>query len=262
MLREFNYTGRRKILREDIDLQIIQGADGALSFKAQLKLSEYGFDKLDPVPRVFVEAYRGATATWKRFAFGDARSIQAPEDLSLNEFRVPEGILFRVRITSIEDGRLGKLLAEADAIQPKSANDDDGFVQPLIQHMAADDIGDELWRIHYSNTLPILKINDRIQIGVDQFLMNPIYRAVYASAVMRQVLQRILLIDRFVGDEDDASDWRQLWLRFGFSLTGSAAPDFAGEESIEAIESWVSDAVEAFCRSGRMLPTFNSETLS
>jgi hypothetical protein len=263
MLRELNYTNRQRIRREDIELQVIQDSHANLSFKAQLKLHEYAFETLSPVPQVFVEAYRGATATWKRFAFGPANSIRAPDDLSLNEFKVPQGILFRVRVTAVESGLLpGKLLAEADAIQPRSSNEDQGFVQPLIQHMAADDIGDELWRVHYSNDLPILKINDRVQIGVDQLLLNPSYRAIYASAVMRQVLQRILLIDRFVGDEDDETDWRQRWLRFASSLTVSAVPEFEGEESIETIDDWINEAVEAFCRSSRLLPSFNAGGIS
>ena len=262
MLREFNYTSRRRILREDIDFQIIRAPDGGLSFNADLRLSAYGFDKIKPVPRVFVEAYRGATATWKRFSFGDVASISAPDDLSLNEFRVPEGILFRVRVTSVDEERNGRLLGEADALSPRTSPDEEGFVQPLIQHMAADDIGDELWRIHYSEDLPILKINDQIQIGVDQFLVTPAYRAVYAPAVMRQVLQRILLIDRSVGDEEDPNDWRQRWLRFGASLTGRSAPEFEGEASVEIVEEWISEAAETFCRSGRMLSMFNSETSS
>jgi hypothetical protein len=113
--------------------------------------------------------------------------------------------------------------------------------------------------MHYSDALPILKINDKVQIGVDQFLMNPVCRATYAPAVMRQVLQRILLIDRFVGDEDDPDDWRQRWLRFAFSLTGCTAPEFVDSDSVEAIESWVDDVVEAFCRSSRVMQIFNSE---
>lgn len=262
MLREFNYTRRQRILREDVDFQIIRTPDGGLSFNADLRLDKYQFDKVKPVPKVFVEAYRGATATWKRFSFGDAESISAPDDLSLNEFRVPEGILFRVRVTSVDAGKNGRLLGEADALSPRTSPDGEGFVQPLIQHMAADDIGDELWRIHYSDSLPILKINDRLQIGVDQFLITPTYRAVYAPAVMRQVLQRILLIERSVGDEEDPDDWRQRWLRFCTSLTGRSAPEFEGEASIEVVEEWISEATEIFSRSGRMLSTFNSETSS
>jgi hypothetical protein len=262
MLREFNYTNRQRIRREDAELELIQSSDGSMLLKANLKLGEYHFEKIEPSPKIFVEAYRGATASWKRFDFGDARDIQTPDDLSLDEFKVPQGILFRVRVTSTAPKTQGKLLGEADAIRPKYAPDSEGFVQPLIQHMAADDMGDELWRIHYSDELPILKINDRIQIGVDQFLMNPACRATYAPAVIRQVLQRIALIDRFVGDEDDPADWRQRWMRFALVLSGRAAPEFSDADAVEAIEDWISDVVEAFCRSNRILQMFNSEALS
>lgn len=258
MLREFNYTNRRKILREHVEIQIIKNADGDISFNASIDLSQYGFEGISPEPRVFVEAYRGATATWKRFSFGGSRSILPPSDLSLNEFRVPEGILFRVRVTSIESGSPGKLLAEADALQAKYSGNADGFVQPLIQHMAADDIGDELWRIHYSDGLPILKVNEKISIGAEQFLMNPEYRAAYAPSVMRQILQRILLIERFTQDDDELN-WKQRWIRFSTQLTGRMPPEYAQSESIEEIEEWIDDAIEAFCRSSNFLAKFNSE---
>lgn len=221
MLREFNYTGRRKILREHINIHVKQDESGNISFSAKLDLTEYEFEKITPEPRVFVEAYRGATATWKRFSFGGVRSIAPPDDLFLNEFRVPEGILFRVRVTSFEPGSPGKLLAEADALRARSLGDTDGFVEPLIQHMATDDIGQELWRIHYSDDLPILKINDKIAIGVEQFLTSPTFRSIYAPCVMRQVLQRILLIELFSADEDE-SNWKQRWVQFATRLSGGA----------------------------------------
>jgi hypothetical protein len=60
---------------------------------------------------------------------------------------VPEGILFRVNVSAAGDDALGRLLAEADAIRPRMPDEQDAHGQPLIQHVAADDIGDELWRV-------------------------------------------------------------------------------------------------------------------
>jgi hypothetical protein len=173
----------------------------------------------------------------------------------LNDFGVPEGILFRIKISANATDMQGQLLAEADAIRPRLPDQEDVNVDPLIQHMPADDIGEELWRVDFSGDMPLLKINKSIAIGVDQFLSDPQYRAVYAPAVMRQVLLRILVVERD-GEDDDDDSWQAKWLRFASSVLGVGNPPDAddsesGLQNLDQLESWIDDAVEAFVsRSG------------
>src|SRR5438093_603771 len=151
MPRRLNYTGRKKINRNDASIRVKRNGDG-LVFDADLRLANYRLDEISPPPRVYVEAYRGASTLWKRFEFGRVGTIQPPQDRSLDEFGVPEGILFRVKV-SAEGESLGKLLAEADAIRPRLPDEQDEHGQPLIEHMPADDIGDELWRVDFSGQM-------------------------------------------------------------------------------------------------------------
>lgn len=248
MPRRFNYTNRQRILREHVGIGIIQqGAE--LSFNATLDLSQYPFERMSPKPRVYIEAYRGGTASWKRFDFGRVGTLSPPDDRSLTEFRVPEGVLFRVRITATDPSGAGRLVGEADGIRPKLPGEHEQPVQPLIQHIPADDIGDEVWRVDFSGEMPLLKVNSRLPTGVDQFLVDPRYRAVFAPAVMRVVLARVLLIERHVGDEEDESDWRQRWLRFGALMAGAESPGpIDTADSLEGVEAWIDTAVEGFAR--------------
>lgn len=246
MARRFNYTKRKRILREHAKIRILRDDKGALSFSALLELASYGFPEGDRESRVFVEAYRGSTASWKRFDFGSPTAPMPPDDRSLDDFGVPEGILFRVRVTETAGDSAGRMLGEADGIPPQLPGEADQPVQPLIRHMPADDIGDEIWRVDFSDELPLLRINSRVPMGVDQFLLDPGYRAVVAPAVMRQVLIKLLLVDRFDGDEEDESDWRQKWLQFAERLTGTTPPP--ASEGNEAIDDWINTAIENFAR--------------
>lgn len=257
MPRRFNYTQRKRILREHVKIRVLRQEDGELSFDGAIDLSGYEIESRHPKSRVYVEAYRGSTASWKRFDFGYVDAITAPADRSLDDFRVPEGILFRVRITATDGEGIGRLVAEADGVRPQLPGDDPQAVQPLIQHMPADDIGDEVWRLDFSGEMPLLKINSRIGIGVDQFLMDPRHRAVFAPAVMRQILTRVLLVEKFTGDEDDEMDWRQRWLRFATRMCGSEPVSAEAADDIRPTDDWIDEAVEGFARRIRARSSFD-----
>lgn len=251
MPRRLNYTGRRRISRDDVSIRMHRNGRG-LVFDAVLRLADYKLDNVNPPPHVYVEAYRGASALWKRFDFGRYGTIQPPADCSLDEFGVPEGILFRVKVSAAGDDALGRLLAEADAIRPRMPNEQDAHGQPLIQHVAADDIGDELWRVtDFDGSLPLLKVNSRVPMGVDQFLRDPQHRATVMPAVMRQVLTRILILDRDAWDEEDEGSWQRRWLNFAARLPGvgpcpDAEEDTGRLRNTEELDRWIDDAVEAF----------------
>lgn len=251
MPRRLNYTDRRKISRDDVSIRLHRNGEG-LVFDAALDLANYKLDRITPPPQVYVEAYRGGSALWKRFDFGRYGTVQPPPDRSLDEFGVPEGILFRVKVSAVSDDALGRLLAEADAIRPRLPDEQDAHGEPLIQHVAADDMGDELWRVtDFDGDMPLLKVNSRVPMGVDQFLRDPQHRAVVMPAVMRQVLTRILILDRDAWDDEDATSWQVRWLNFASGLPGVGQRPDADEEAgrlrnADELERWIDDAVESF----------------
>lgn len=255
MARRFNYTSRQRILQKHVHILLSEDS-GELEFKATLDLESYKFPSVAAPPRVFVEAYRRATSTWKRFDFGTIERISAPPDRSLREFGVPAGILFRVKVTEATGDGAGRLLAHADRIRPQSPDQSDAPVQPLIEHIAASDIGDELWRVDFSGDMPLLKVNSKLSMGADQFLSDPRYRALFAPAVMRMVLTRILVIEGYSGDEDDQDDWRRQWLKFGSKLNGESSPEYEDARDLEGVEDWIDSAVENFTRLAHLRAAF------
>lgn len=252
MARRINYTGRKKINRGDVAIRVHVSATG-MTFDAELsRLGEY---KLDPQARVYVEAYRGASTMWDRWDFGCVGLIAPPpiQHRTLDKFGGADGLLFRVKVSA--DGEaLGKLLAEADAIRPRLPDDFDGHGDPLIDCKLAD-IGFEVWRVRFDDHMPMLLISDKFgELGWKELYRDARFRSLVAPAAMRQILVRILVIDRNTGDEENPSDWRSRWIRFAEMLPGvTADPDTVDDDqgNVDEVERWIDTAVSAFsARSG------------
>lgn len=259
MPRRLNYTNRKRINRDDVSIRLHRNGHG-LAFDAKLRLADYKLDTISPPPHVYVEAYRGASALWKRFDFGRYGTDKAPDDCSLDEFGVPEGILFRVKVSAAGDDALGRLLADADAIRPRLPDEQDAHGQPLIESMPSNAIGDEPWRLDFSDQMPRLLINDRVPMGWQEFARDPRHRCLFAPAVMRQILTRILIVEQDIGEEDNPDDWRQRWLRFAARVTGSTEPMEVydpADANLQRVEEAIDDAVEAFtARAGLFTAAF------
>lgn len=266
MARRINFTGRRKIAQSDVRIRIEQHQE-KLTFQAEIDLKDYDFPS---DARVFVEAYRGLSATWKRFDFGRKGLQQPPSDLSLNEFGRAEGILFRVKVTAATENR-GRLLGEADGVRPQLPGEDPRPVGPLIEVDRAPLAG-EVWKLEFpdsSSGMPKLVMNEQIDDWHEKARALS-FRALVMPTVMRQILTQILLIDRDVGDEDDKNCWQQRWLRFAESLPGVLEQPGPMDEDNEldsatVVTEWIDDAVAAFgLRSGitgQLLSTWSQEGL-
>jgi hypothetical protein len=252
MPRRLNYTGRKKINRSDIVIRVIEVQD-TIHFDASFTLASYD---LDPEAHVYVEAYRGASAVWKRFDFGRVGLLRAPAERSLNEFGSADGIRFRVKVCG-SGVRVGKLLAEADAVHPRLPSDDEQPGRPLID-TAPDDLRSEIWRLSFDDTRPVLLINERIP-GWSELVREPLFRALSAPAIMRQVLTKILVIDADEGDEDDEDDWRSAWLTFSSRLAGVGPRPTKTQDAtadLEELERWIDDAVNAFSAKSNLFENF------
>jgi hypothetical protein len=132
-------------------------------------------------------------------------------------------------------------------------------VQPLLEHIPAKDMGHELWRLDFNGEMPLLKINAAVPMGVDQFLTDPKIRSLFAPAVMRQILTRVIVIEQLGADEDDSSTWQQRWLRFGARVAGAKAPNYGTPDDLSAVEDWIDSAVEGFAQRSGIWNAFELE---
>jgi len=246
MPRRFNYTGRKKIVQADARFRL-EGRGEFLRFAASLELADY---KLDSKGRIFIEAYRGSTASWKRFAFGTVQAPVLPMTGSLAEFDDPDGILFRVLVTVEEDG-VGRLLAKADQLKPHAEGEQQDPTKSLLSTKTLELYG-EAWRLDFSDGLPTLLIDPKV--GGKDFALNPIFRAIASPVILRQILTEYVLVDDTDPTaEDDAESIRCRWIRFAERLTGSK---YQFDDTEDEHREWIDSTVAAFANKTNVVNLF------
>jgi hypothetical protein len=251
-IRRINSTGRMKIVREDARFFVRPDSEGTLRFDATLDLKDY---ELPADAQVYVEAYR--QTTFMRFPHGTAAEPQPPAnvDRRLTEFASPDGMLFRVKVTSTGD-RAGVLLAEADRIPVTDDEEQPDNRIPLLPPAPAD-LGQEVWQVDALSSAsgPLLLVNSRVG-DRKAVAASPVFRSLVYPAAMRQVLWHVYKVDQ-TRAMDDPADWRCRWLMFAAALPPATDPPLTSEDDDEW-EDWISTAVESFARQHQMLDHYKA----
>lgn len=247
-MRRFNYTGRKKLKHQDIDISIYE--DGTqLKFSADLKLNGY---ELPGDADVFIEAYE--QMSWMRFKFGKVSGIYPEESNVLSAFDDPEGILFRVKVISVGDTS-GQLAALAERIRPALPGNEEEDIRkiPLLP-VRMEELNGPIWRISYDDDATVLEI-EKSAGNKNSVARSPYFLSLVYPDAMRQILLKILLVDRHM-ELDDTDDWRSLWLNFATDISGESVP--AEEPDDSDIELWVDNVVAAYSRRRGVFNNFKS----
>lgn len=246
MIRRLNYTGRKKLLKEDTRIILYEREGEAALFDVSLNLKKY---ELPDQASVFVEAYQQTTLM--RFNFGVVGHIKSDSDCRLNLFDSIEGILFRVKVTSTSSPQ-GKLLAEGDKIRFRRPEEQLDERAPLLP-VKPQDIGHEIARVDFSDDPPLLLVNSSVGDWQEIARSSAFAAFVYPQA-LREILSRIIIIDEH-DDIEDPEDWRSRWLRFATDLPGmSPQPEAQADEGQKW--EWIDDAVASFATKLRLLDRF------
>lgn len=244
-IRRLNYTGRKKIPREDVSITLHDNPNAQATFDADLaKLEEY---KLPTDATVSVEAR--LQTRWMRFGYGTIGAITPAADRVLTEFDSTDGIRFSVKVTAAT-GNPGKLLAEADGIPVLFPGEVEERREPLLP-VKSDDIGHEVYRMDFSNDPPILLVN-RAAGDKDAIVRSPLFMSIVYPAALREILNRIIYVEDLGDSDDDGESWQARWLEFAEALPCvGPVPKEDGE-----CEQWIDDAVAAFAKHHAMLGRF------
>ena len=244
MIRRFNYTGRRKIRREDVQITVLTGAEGA-SFNAQFDLSSYNL----PVDAlVAVEAQR--RSRFMRFPWGTVGSPLPPSDRRLRAFESADSVLFRLKVTGAGE-HAGKLLAVADRLRPLAPDEQPKTVEPLLP-VASEPLNGELWRVDFDDGKPRLLIDEHFDR--DEVARHPAFVATALPAAFREILTRAYVVEEYNGGDGDVEedDWPDKWFQLARSL-GVSDPlsDWFEADNRAAnteFHDWVNEAVGRFCQ--------------
>lgn len=251
-IRSLNYTGRQRITKEEITLQLNQLPDRTGTFDADIQL-----EKRHSLPEnavVCVEAYRGSSASWMRFPFGTVGAMKPPVDRRLTDFDGIDGILFRVKVTSSEEKEQGLILAEADALSPRAPGEEEHSRQSILPVQSDTTLEKRVWRLDFKDK-PILLVNSALGEKWD-VVRDPAFMALVMPEVLEAILVRIVHMDKHKEDDqdDESDDWHSQWLRFIRSIPGTTEqPDIKNED---AVDEWIEQVVGAFSRKLHILDQY------
>lgn len=245
MSRRFNFTGRTKILRENVRA-IVEQRDGGIFCNIELMLTDYDL-RLDAL--VVIEAERGrvlrlrhewgkagvASSDWKRGSKFDISSMGDPED-----------IRFRVLVVEPQTCRL---LAVAEGIQACN-NEDSQVPQRSLLPIRIEDLAGGVWELEMGDT-PTLILDSGL--GTKQELKSsPILFAILPG-VIRAILVNLAHEQHGISSDDEVAlgeeDDCGMWLNLGAKWAGDPLPN-AG--TYVDIDDWAQKATIGFCREKKL----------
>ena len=246
MIRKFNYTGRKKIRRSDVRIDLLKNEEGQRFFNVHLHLDDVA---LPANAHVYLEAYH--RSGYQRYDFGTVGNRKIPANRSLSNFSESALPLFRVKVVDKTTAH-GRILASVDKVRVQNIDDMPTDSQALL-YVEYEDIGNKIWLLDLDGDWPILKLNQQVEeIGLAASFDNRFLSLVYPE-VLRQILKRILIEDEHTDPECD-DDWPSLWLQLASTLPGMPMPP---QTSKPEQNLWIEKAVESFCRNFDVLEKFN-----
>ncbi len=230
MIRRFNFTERKRIEQERVELEVAEATDGeSSSFNATLNFDGMGLPADAPVT---IEAYRGRMAM--RFPWGVVGALAPPLDRRL--VNMPDNPSFRVKVVAADGS--GALLAMANRIRPRKEERHGA----LIRLKQSDALGKEVWRLEFGDGNPTLLLNRNVR-GIESAALNDgAFRGLVFPEALRAVLIRALITED-ADVEDDGGDWGE-WLAFVRSFHDE--PLLSDDGGHAARMTWIDAAVAAF----------------
>jgi len=247
MIRKFNYTGRKKLKRQRVDISVADERPYK-SFTATLDLKGLG---LADDAKVYIEPYY--KSSFMRFPFGTVSNPQTPENTVLTDIPSTSIIRFRVKVVD-EATKLGRIIRVADKIKPKNLEESGN--RESILHIDWDkDLDQQIFRVTFpDNDYPRLEINKRIENAKELVKSDPIFRSLVFPVAVRQVAERIAMTwEEF--DEEDCS-WQSKWLKFIKEVLHENVEVEFEENNEDEINHWVDEIVAAFCRKNKFRTKF------
>lgn len=237
--KTLNWTSRVKIAQAAVRIEVI-AVDGG---DPKVRVGSFGLETLN-VPhapeewadaKVVLEANRLSTSSFARVEVGRVADIITKSGIqytgTLKGFLTPEDISFTLKVVSPTRGRI---LAEGKNLQAEGESVDREELLPV----RAVDLGQEVWRVAWNESGPVLQVNSRIHDHDTVLTRDALMKGAVAPAALRSVLLRYAL-DEVSREEEWCAPWKVFIERLGIE----GPPD---DNDWEPANGWVDVAVRAF----------------
>lgn len=253
MIKHVNFTGRRRIPRERVDIEVFDGQPR--TFNATINLD--GISLL-PDAAVILEAMCAGSNVIERFECGTVGNLKPLESQPLREIE-GENVFFALRVIDRSE-RFGRILGVAENIRPERAGKQTATGRRGILPIERTDLGEEVWKLDFRDHEVFLLVNKDIPGLVETVQSDPLFFAVVYPQIVRRVLAKAF--DEDVDIEEEEDRWPIMWLRFGKNLHPARENPPTGTDRKEEADDWIEDVVEAFCNSHEMKSKYLVATLS
>jgi hypothetical protein len=233
--RRFNSTGRVRITRDRVDIELEQPQDLSVVPTARASLRLEGLN-IPGDAKVAIEAYYRTSSM--RFPCGTVDGLSIPERMVLSDIDRGGAVRFRVLVIAA-DGR-GRILAAADGLRPSSPGN--GADRQALLPMRETDLGSELWKIDVEHrTGPVLLVNNRVSGLAAKIRADPLLQGLILPHAFRSIL-----LELSASSDDEEDDfWGDGWRKFLTDL--DVEPEAEDPSDPESVEVWIETAVKTFC---------------
>jgi hypothetical protein len=243
MIKRVNFTGRRRIARTRVHIELFDGEPR--TFSATIDLSELGFK---PDAAVYLDAMCAGSSTVERFHCGEVGKLRPILNWPLMETN-GENIYFTLKIVDRKN-RFGRIHGIAENIRPEPTGKETPAGKRGILPIEARDLGEELWQLEFKSHDVFLLVNQDVPGLVERARTDPLFFAVVYPEVVRRVLTAAFVENADIEEDDDR--WPIAWLKFGKALHPLHAAPPTGSEREEERQEWIEDVIEAFCKKHQM----------
>ncbi len=234
--KRINQTGRKRIHRQDVTINLLEHKDRKPTFTASFRLDQ----SIVRSGVIYVEAYSGSGSnTLQRFCYGAVEAPVAPASTSLDQIDLSAPVKFRVKVVD-ESGFSGKLVASAEGLRSEEDSDEENRASLMTFKSA--DMGSLPWKVvcDDDDSKPVLYVNNQIRGAKDHLINNPVFRSLILPGALREVLLSILY--NLDGDEAEDNSWQESWLNFAREIS----PLTFGLASKDLTHEWVNEVSSAF----------------
>lgn len=248
-MRRINYTGRKRINKSDVLIEIKKMEGNGLPFEATIDLSQIDLPEDAPV---YLEAYQQTKL--ERFDFGTVKETGPKGETILRSFKEDEGIKFTVKVVDLSD-KHGRLLAIGRAIRPYS--NDEGNQKALLP-VSFEELDKLVYEIRFSEDSPELVLNSEFEdLGIKSMPLTGYFSALCFPSILKEILIKTIVIDeKYEPDEEDRSDWHTKWVKFAMQFNSEEIPK--DDEDTEGRLEWIDVVIDSWADQQKIVKKFGA----
>jgi len=203
MKRRINFTGRKKIMQESVELNVTDLNTPNVAFSCSADLGRYNFPES---AAVFLDVYRDKYIR-QRYDLGTVGSPVKIRDEKIPKFSSYPVLTYRITVT--DQGQGGKLiLGRSSPILFTSSGP--GSSASSILPLRFQKNMNQVWRIDVESGKFVLLINSGIT-GIEEKVHND---ALFRHSIFPAVLREILFYLFILKQPDEEDETTQKWIQF------------------------------------------------